>query len=44
MTDWERGAYDQWNTTVGAVADVLAADNPRFDRGRFYARPIVARG
>jgi hypothetical protein len=35
MNDWERGAYDQWNTTVRAVADVLARDNARFDRGRF---------
>src|SRR4051794_25449520 len=27
---------DQWNADVKAVADVLAADNPRFNRERFY--------
>jgi hypothetical protein len=27
----------QWSTTVKAIADTLAADNPRFDRTRFYA-------
>lgn len=26
----------QWQADVRAVADVLAADNGRFDRGRFY--------
>ena len=31
----EQGAYDQWNTTVLAFANVLARDNPRFDRERF---------
>lgn len=25
-----------WCTTL-SIADVFAADNPRFDRGRFYA-------
>ncbi len=40
MTDWEKGAYDQWNTTAGAIADALARDNPRFDRNRF----LVAAG
>lgn len=28
---------DQWLDDVRAVANVLAADNPRFDRMRFYA-------
>jgi hypothetical protein len=28
---------DQWVTDVRAIADTLAADNPRFDRKRFYA-------
>ena len=27
----------QWLTTVDAVGDALAKDNPRFDRGRFVA-------
>lgn len=36
------GAYDlgrtsQWVNTVQEVADMLAADNPRFDRNRFIA-------
>lgn len=26
---------EQWHRDVAAVADVLAADNPRFDRERF---------
>ena len=26
----------QWSRDVKAIADVLAADNGRFDRGRFY--------
>ena len=26
----------QWLATRKNVADVFAADNPRFDRGRFY--------
>lgn len=34
---WMRGAYDQWHTTVLAVARVLAADNPRLDSERFYS-------
>jgi hypothetical protein len=25
-----------WSRIVTAIADVLAADNPRFDRARFY--------
>jgi phytoene dehydrogenase-like protein len=28
-------AYDAWCAVVVAICDVLAADNPRFDRGRF---------
>jgi hypothetical protein len=28
-------AYDQWRADVEAVADACAADNGRFDRGRF---------
>jgi hypothetical protein len=27
----------QWLADCGALADALAADNPRFDRARFYA-------
>lgn len=26
----------QWSADVHGIADVLAADNPRFDRARFY--------
>lgn len=26
----------QWRCDVDAISDVLAADNPRFDRERFY--------
>lgn len=29
--------HAQWSTCVVTIADVLAADNPRFDRQRFYA-------
>jgi hypothetical protein len=28
-------AYAQWCRTVRAISDVLAADNPNFDRTRF---------
>lgn len=35
MSAWERGAYDQWNTTCLAMAHALAADNAAFDRARF---------
>lgn len=28
---------DLWDATRSAIADVLAADNDRFDRGRFNA-------
>lgn len=35
MTDWEKGAYDQWNTQCLAIADVLRRTNERFDHGRF---------
>ena len=37
MPQWNAGAYDQWHTTVLALASVLASDNPRFDRARFLA-------
>lgn len=34
----------QWTRDVVAIADVLAADNGRFDRGRFYrAAGLVGR-
>jgi hypothetical protein len=29
--------FDQWLDDVRAIANVLAADNPRFSRERFYA-------
>lgn len=29
--------FDQWATDVLAISAVLAADNVRFDRARFYA-------
>ena len=29
-------AYRTWANTREAIADALAADNPQFDRGRFY--------
>ena len=32
---WGKGASDEWNTTVRAIADVCMASNGRFDRGRF---------
>ena len=35
MPAWNKGAYDQWHTTVLAIAAALASDNPRFDRARF---------
>jgi hypothetical protein len=35
MSDWEKGAYDQWHTTVLAMADALATTNPAFNRDRF---------
>lgn len=28
--------HAQWLTCVETIADALAADNPRFDRQRFY--------
>jgi hypothetical protein len=37
MAAWERGAFDQWNTTVLAISGALASENPRFDRSRFLA-------
>ena len=33
---WYKGAQNQWVVARVTIADVLAADNPRFDRGRFY--------
>jgi hypothetical protein len=42
MPSWNKGAYDQWNTTVLAVADALARDNARFDRARFLTACGVA--
>lgn len=41
-TDWEKGAYDQWNTTALAIARALATTNPRFDRARFLEACGVA--
>ena len=37
MTPWEKGCYDQWNTTAMSLADVLAQENPKFDRKKFLA-------
>lgn len=31
----DSGERQQWRTDVATVADVLAADSPRFDRERF---------
>ena len=36
-TEQLREARAQWECTRKAIADVLAADNPRFSRQRFYA-------
>lgn len=33
--DEEPISFQQWADDVRAIADVLAADNPRFDRQRF---------
>jgi hypothetical protein len=35
MTDWEKGAYDQWNTAVMSVADYLRRTNENFDHAHF---------
>ena len=35
-TAWERGAYDQWSTTVLAFGRALYATNGQFDADRFY--------
>jgi len=35
MTDWEKGAYDAWNTAALAFAGALKATNPLFDFARF---------
>ena len=38
------GARLQYEACVGRLADTLAADNPKFDRARFYAAcGVVAR-
>lgn len=37
VTERRFGAELQWQRMVRAVANVCAADNVRFDRGRFYA-------
>ena len=42
MPAWNKGAYDQWHTTVLAVCDALVSTNPRFDRARFLAACGVA--
>lgn len=36
IAGWEN-VHAQWCGDVLAIADALAADNPRFDRDRFYA-------
>jgi hypothetical protein len=36
-TDGFSREYSQWLYDRGCVADMLEIDNPRFDRGRFYA-------
>ena len=33
---WDANKHAQYTQDVRAVAEVLAADNPRFDYGRFY--------
>lgn len=33
--DWQRGAYDQWCTTMLAIAYALKQDNPSFSVDRF---------
>ena len=33
----EPHSFEQWTDDVRGIADVLAADNPRFDRSRFFA-------
>ena len=38
MPQWNKGAYNQWNTTVLAIAGALASEpGTRFDRARFLA-------
>jgi len=32
---WDKGASDEWHTTVLAFARMCAQQNPRFDRQRF---------
>ena len=34
---WQRGAYDQWSTTVLAFGRALRATNGQFDADRFYS-------
>lgn len=36
-TDQSDGSKLMWFSTVDAMAGMLAADNPRFDRDKFYA-------
>jgi len=36
IAGWEN-VHLQWRGDVLTIADVLAKDNPRFDRERFYA-------
>lgn len=33
---WDANKHAQYTQDVRAIADVLAADNPRFDYNRFY--------
>lgn len=35
-TSWYDGANNQWRVSCIHIADMLAANNPRFDRQRFY--------
>lgn len=35
-SEWRVPAAIQWSDTAGRMADMLSADNPNFDRARFY--------
>jgi hypothetical protein len=35
LQPFDGNLFDQWADDVRGIADVLAADNPRFDRQRF---------
>ena len=37
MTDWQKGASDEWHTMTLAIAAALGNTNPRFDRAKFLA-------